>query len=58
MKLWLQCGNCDDGGICNCNGDDGSCDDGGKNEFSDWSEFETSDSLSVLSLWLMVLSFD
>ena len=51
-------GNRDDDGICNCNGDGGSCDNGGENEFSDWCEFETSDSLSVLSSWLMVLSFD
>ena len=42
-------GNCDDDGICNCNRDGGSCDDGDENEFSDWCEFETSDSLSVSS---------
>ena len=41
-------GNRDDDGICNCNGDGGSCDNGGENEFSDWCKFETSDSLSVL----------
>ena len=51
-------GNCDDDGICNCNGDGSSCDDDGENEFSNWCRFETSDSLSVSSSWLMVLSFD